>query len=113
MDELEDEVFEEAVLSECITKDAACKIVSECNCITKMTLACHDELIDRIFDAQPADVVEVVRCKDCKYYSFNGYRNTGTCTDYELDINYYGEFAVLNPKPDFFCAYGERKMNDV
>lgn len=48
-------------------------------------------------DAQPAaDVVPVVRCKDCKY-------NVGT----KKCLNPDSFFAV--PKDDDFCSYGERK----
>lgn len=43
-----------------------------------------------------ADVVEVVRCKDCKY-------NSGTKKCLHPD----SFFAV--PKDDDFCSYGERK----
>lgn len=45
-----------------------------------------------------ADVVEVVRCKDC--ISFNG----DTCT-YHSD--YYGEHEV-NVDADDYCSYGRR-----
>lgn len=43
-----------------------------------------------------ADVVPVVRCKDCKY-------NVGT----KKCLNPDSFFAV--PKDDDFCSYGERK----
>ena len=48
-----------------------------------------------IKDAPAADVVEVVRCKDCIY-------NNGACTHSEIydDTNY---------NPDYYCADGERK----
>ena len=50
-----------------------------------------------MFDEAPAaDVVEVVRCKDCKYSS-----GTKKC------LNPDSFFAV--PKDDDFCSYGERK----
>ena len=39
------------------------------------------------------DAVEVVRCKDCKYWDF------GDCFRQELT------------RPDDFCSYGERKDN--
>ena len=44
-------------------------------------------------DIQNADVVEVVRCKDCKYYEPNG-----VCAN----INF------LSVKPNDFCSYAER-----
>lgn len=55
------------------------------------------EDVIRAVDAQPAaDVVEVVRCKDCKY-------NIGT----KKCLNPDSFFAV--PKDDDFCSYSERK----
>lgn len=45
-----------------------------------------------------ADVVEVVRCKDCKYYIAN------YCT---RDIN--GRTNMFYMNADDFCSYGERK----
>ena len=51
------------------------------------------ELINAI---SAADVVEVVRCKDCKY-------NLGT----KKCLNPDSFFAV--PKDDDFCSYGERR----
>lgn len=41
--------------------------------------------------AETIDAVEVVRCKDCKYW------NNGDC--YRLELS----------RPDDFCSYGERK----
>ena len=52
-----------------------------------------EQLLDEI---PAADVVEVVRCKDCKY-------NAGT----KKCLNPDSFFAV--PKDDDFCSYGERK----
>lgn len=52
----------------------------------------------------PADVVEVVRCKDCKYYQDNndGYPHDECkwCKD-------------ETPNADDFCSYGERKDENV
>lgn len=60
--------------------------------------------MEGVIDRQPtADVVEVVRCKDCKYYD-------GRKCDkiyYIMDGYYVGGFEVK--KPDDFCSYGERK----
>lgn len=53
--------------------------------------------IKELINAIPAaDVVEVVRCKDCKYN-----RGSKKC------LNPDSFFAV--PKDDDFCSYGERK----
>lgn len=50
-------------------------------------------------DAPAADVVEVVRCKDCQY--FDGDR----C---EHERHKYQEFAVWAYDNDF-CSYGEKR----
>ena len=46
-----------------------------------------------------ADVVEVVRCKDCKYFGLND-ENVPYC------IN---PFGLDDPEPNGFCNYGIRK----
>ena len=52
--------------------------------------------------AKPADVVEVVRCKDCRmaeeYLMIDGW--------------YYCNNNELSHKPNHFCSYGERKENN-
>ena len=62
-----------------------------------------------IIDSQPTvDAVEVVRCKDCKYY-----RNhpNGLCYLHtepkENERGYSGEAVCV--EPDDFCSYGERR----
>ena len=63
------------------------------------------ELLDEI---PTADVAEVVRCKDCKYY-----RNhpNGLCYLHtepkENERGYSGEAICV--EPDDFCSYGERR----
>lgn len=55
------------------------------------------ELVDTFADIPTADVVEVVRCKDCKHLMFS---------------DCYGECAQAHMgivRPDDFCSYGERK----
>ena len=47
-----------------------------------------------LIQAPTEDVVEVVRCKDCKYFVFE------VCTN---------DFSLNLPKIDDFCSYGERK----
>ncbi len=56
------------------------------------------KIIDRIENAPTSDVVEVVRCKDCKHY----------CADYcTRDIK--GRTNMFYMNADDFCSYGERK----
>lgn len=55
------------------------------------------ELFNELLDAQPtADVVEVVRCKDCKKY------NMDDC------MMIYGKKMNRNIFANDFCSYGER-----
>lgn len=50
-----------------------------------------------------ADVVEVVRCKDCKYYShIQMGSNPGVCA-----VNI---LAYTATEPENYCGYGERKI---
>ena len=75
---------------------------------TKEELVFRDELIEHlqnnngIVNVLPvADVVEVVRCKDCKYW--------GGAT-YGYICNAWSGINTKNyTKPDDFCSYGERK----
>ena len=56
-----------------------------------------------------ADVVEVVRCKDCKY-SEHWYRDKRLCR------LWYGEEkppAPIDVFDDGYCSYGEMRANDV
>ena len=50
--------------------------------------------IQNIKDIPSSDVVEVVRCKDCKYF------DTGYC-----GIPFIGKKV----NPNYYCSYGERK----
>lgn len=52
---------------------------------------CLTAVQDTISDIPAADVVKVVRCKDCKYW------NGGDC------------FRIELTKPSDFCSYGEKK----
>ena len=61
----------------------------------------HDEqcnyAICMIEDAPAADVVPVVRCKDCKYH-------------YDCGVHFCDRLGMDCPDDsDFFCSYGERK----
>ena len=49
--------------------------------------------------APAADVVEVVRCKDCEYFGLND-ENVPYC------LNLFG---LDDPEPNGFCSYGRKK----
>lgn len=55
-----------------------------------------DSIASDLEDMPPADVVQVVRCKDCKYNA-----TTHKCLN--------PDSFFLIPKDDDFCSYGERK----
>ena len=64
----------------------------------------NDELVracEAIDDALEADVVEVVRCKDCVYYNTTGCAvGFGWCE---------GVMVSKGTSDDFFCAEGKQK----
>lgn len=53
--------------------------------------------------ATVCDMQEVVRCKDCKYYTMNTELLGNVCNRL---------FTVFPMKSDDFCSYGERKDNE-
>lgn len=55
-----------------------------------------------------ADVVKVVRCKDCKYYK-KGF--AGEHSNY-CDCHTVTSFEKFFCKPNDFCSYGERKADN-
>lgn len=61
------------------------------------------KLYDEIQKFPTADVVKVVRCKDCKHYVTNTELLGNVCNRL---------FTVFPMKPDDFCSYGERKDNE-
>lgn len=57
------------------------------------------EIKKRIEREPKADVVEVVRCKNCKHFDTDAFRRTVCVRD----------FQIICVKGDDFCSYGERK----
>ena len=57
--------------------------------------------IDAVVDMPTAEVVEVVRCKDCKHARFHDYA--------PAECPYYCSIAVNYHTKDFFCSLGERR----
>lgn len=54
----------------------------------------HDLIVAALNDLPPSDVVEVVRCKDCKYADF------GECTH---------KLGLIVADDENYCSYGVRK----
>lgn len=60
------------------------------------TYACFKTFIEILDEAPTADVVEVVRCSECKYKD--------DCTRQMVHISTYNKVD--------FCSYGERRTDD-
>ena len=58
--------------------------------------------IKMIEDLPSADVVEVVRCKDCKYLT------EGKIAD-DTEFFCIHSFGMISPAPDRYCSCGERR----
>lgn len=70
-----------------------------------------------IIMGQPtADVVEVVRCKDCKHFCeySNEYKSNVEGADGDCFIRclYSDNEQFIGVKCDDFCSYGERRTDD-
>ena len=72
-----------------------------------IVLECDDVTLEQarqaIKDCPSADVVEVVRCKDCKYYDVNW----DSCTRWTSD-----QFNQASVRNNDYCSFGERKDNE-
>ena len=55
-----------------------------------------DEIAMAVENAPTVDAVEVVRCKDCKYYWRNNRQSDGVV-------------CLATPKDDAYCSEGERR----
>ena len=66
--------------------------------ITRQDLYCNGYAQTFIENAPTVDAVEVVRCKECRY--FDGV--LGRCDNHD--------FSIL---PNEFCSYGERRTDHV
>lgn len=85
-------------MAEYITKEAAINAVE--NAPIELFQSEWEEIEEAINAAPVADVVPVVRCKDCKYLV------NATVNDNGFLIC---EISDMEITPDDFCSYGERK----
>ena len=65
-----------------------------------------DNAISCIEEAPAADVVEVVRCKDCKHATFYSCKNDAC---YKAILC---EYQIGPEDENFFCSYGERRTEN-
>lgn len=103
---------------EYIDREEAIKILEQYDLSSGSTLGCHSGAIECAISAiemlPAADVVEVVRCRECKYWGDEDgklQRSDGLlfarCKvhNYLLD----GRHTGWCPTENDFCSYGERK----
>ena len=84
-----------------IDADALIKKIFPYDVVDKKIYAINAEAVYKaIKNATAADVVEVVRCKDCKYWEKD--------KDDEPYCNHFGNM-MTDTKADDYCSYGERK----
>ena len=78
------------------------RAVFECERFFKGNKEAQEECMSLLCELPVADVVEVVRCRDCKYarhpYNLSGMETLCEC-DYNNQTN----------RGDDFCSWGERK----
>ena len=90
-------------MNEYITKEAAIEAVEDTN--IELFLSEWKEIEEKINAIPTADVVSVVRCKDCKYAyinSFSAASGVALCSS-----------SAKVMQQDDFCSYGERKDGDA
>ncbi len=66
----------------------------------------HDKVLEKIKEAPAESVVEVVRCKDCKHFSWAENQNVNHKCGMGFDR---AQWISLNG----FCSYGERRGDDA
>ena len=98
-------------MAEYIEREAAEKVADKYGCTNGATIGIHSGLADciafEIAKLPAADVVPVVRCKECKHWKPSGSKAGNSFSDME----YIGgcEFANYCRRESDFCSYGERK----
>ena len=104
-------------MREYIEKD---KLLNDIECIDISDCTDIDDIfteIEKTIDEQPtAEVAEVVRCRDCKYW----HQKTGYCLKHSYFKDSDGMSCSPADSPDFtffneddFCSYGARKEVDT
>lgn len=78
------------------------------NVINRNIAEAHNErcaqILEAILYAPTADVVEVVRCKDCKHW--------GGVTYGQMCRKYSGAETKVCTEKDHYCSYGERRAEE-
>ena len=66
-------------------------------------------MIKALENAPTVDAVEVVRCKDCRYFATEGYDTAG---EEDLQIGYCARL-VMDVQACQFCSCGERRSDNA
>lgn len=75
-----------------------------------LNLTCEDVIKEFLLSAETADVVEVVRCKDCQYWKTETEPIGIECEPGE-DAHYCDMDGMITRTADF-CNYGRRRDDD-
>lgn len=91
-------------MTEYIKRETALKVIEKYGLTNGFALGRHTGLAtciaSDIVDIPAADVVPIVRCKDCKHH-------------YDCGVHFCNRLGMDCPDDsDFFCSYGEKKKND-
>lgn len=72
---------------------------------------CLQYVTDELMTYPAADAVEVVRCRDCKWYRYGEYFDDQKFC-YRLKHPDLDKRVGYNFSPDDYCSYGERRCED-
>lgn len=81
------------------------EFVAPSNRDSSLPIPTWNDAVSLLGSAPDADVVEVIRCKDCKHYFI------GNCMNTDVPI-YADNGAEFMPDSDFYCSYGERRESE-
>ena len=92
---------ESVSMSDYIKREDAIRQIVKTSAQNELDIPAIGTVIYILSEMDSADVVEVVRCKDCKFYEIYPNGANGDC------INRIDAFNTFYPND--FCSYGERK----
>jgi hypothetical protein len=81
----------------------------DCNSNAPIISRTYQAVLHMVENLPTADVVEVVRCKDCEYFEVDEEDELGECKCGYITVSYNG---ALYPHRTDFCSYGERKCDN-
>lgn len=103
---MNDLISRSALLNHLVEKKIEKTAKGDMSAGVRLTVAIIEFLIELVGLFPAVDAVEVVRCKDCKFY--------------ETGVEYYGggtkdvcRFLKRQTQEDDFCSYGERRADDA